>query len=137
MSNDFNSHYLSNGDSNWDPTALINDIKSDWTLTQYICATKNVTPVQEDPPKIATDRGRIREVKAQSRGERSTQKRYVKGEVFFKLDKEAIGLEIAAETVKQNFLADQAANRRHYHTKKGKCYEKQHSRTETYKVINI
>ncbi|CAH0395178.1 unnamed protein product [Bemisia tabaci] len=112
-------YYISNGDPSWDPAVLINDIRLDFQLTQCIAATKKHVPVAEDPPKVATVQNGVREVEAQSRGERSMRKRYVIEDDFYKLDCDAIPLEIEAETIKQNFLTEKKyESRGHYHSKK-------------------
>nr|XP_018906199.1 PREDICTED: uncharacterized protein LOC109036445 [Bemisia tabaci] len=97
-------YYISNGDPSWDPAVLINDIRLDFQLTQYIAATKKHVPVAEDPPKVATVQNGVREVEAQSRGERSMRKRYVIEDDFYKLDRDAIPLKIEAENDKTKLL---------------------------------
>ncbi|CAH0384064.1 unnamed protein product [Bemisia tabaci] len=74
---------------------------------------------QEDPSKFfPTKCNRPREVKAQSRGERGLQRRYVPDDTFTKLDREEINLEIEAEAVKQKYKEQKGvSSRRHYHTK--------------------
>ncbi|CAH0382900.1 unnamed protein product [Bemisia tabaci] len=112
--------YISNGDPSWDAGSLVNVVHSDFRLTHYICASTKYLPIQEDPSKFFPSKtGKPRETKAQSRGERGLQRRYVPGDAFTKLNVDEINLEIEAEEVKRKYKEKKSeAARRHYHTKK-------------------
>ncbi|CAH0775632.1 unnamed protein product [Bemisia tabaci] len=113
-------YYASNGDPSWDATNLISVVSGVWTLTHFVTATKRNLPVAEDEAKLAKDGSK--NVPAQTRGERSTAKRYADNPKFHRLDNEAIQLEIEAEEVKRKYLEEKLHPRRHYHTKKGSKY---------------
>ncbi|CAH0383562.1 unnamed protein product [Bemisia tabaci] len=112
--------YISNGDPSWDAASFIHVLREDFHITHYICATQKNLPIPEDPSKFfPTKTNQIREVKAQSRGERGLQRRYVPGDNFMALNKEQLNLEIEAEANKQDYLKQKKMpERRHYHTKK-------------------
>lgn len=113
--------YVSNGDPSWDASLFVNVVRNDFHITHYVCAPTKYLPIQEDPSKFFPNKtNKPREVKAQSRGERGLQRRYLPDDTFTKLNAEEINLEIEAEEVKRKFKEQKNISaRRHYHTKKG------------------